>query len=139
MSELLNGVKVVEAAVLLSGDYLGMLLADEGADVTKIETPVTGDWIRDHMGAIAPRYSPYHLFVNRNKRSLSLDLKASASREVVRRLITDADVFVTGFTGSVPAKLGLSFEDLKAIKADIVYVQITGFGAEGPYSSLSTG
>ena len=53
MSGLLEGVKVVEAAVLLAGDFLGMLLGDEGADVVKVETPVTGDWIRDHMGAIA--------------------------------------------------------------------------------------
>jgi formyl-CoA transferase len=138
MVGLLEGVKVVEAAVLLTGDYLGMLLADEGADVVKVETPGVGDWIRDHMGEIAPRYSPYHLFVNRNKRSVTLNLKSDAGRAALHRLVSTADVFVTGFTGDVPAKLGASYEDLRAIKPDIIYCQATGFGADGPYASLPT-
>ena len=111
MMGLLEGVKVVEAAVLLTGDYLGMLLADEGADVVKVETPGVGDWIRDHMGEMAPRYSPYHLFVNRNKRSVTLNLKSDAGRAALHRLVATADVFVTGFTGDVPAKLGASCQD----------------------------
>src|SRR5207245_9072419 len=71
MTGLLDGVTVIEAAVLLTGDYFGMLLADEGADVVKIESPGLGDYIRDHMGAIAPHNSPYHLFVTRNTKSVT--------------------------------------------------------------------
>ena len=138
MIGLLEGVRVVEAAVLLVGDYTGMLLADEGADVVKVEAPGTGDWIRDHMGAVAPRNSPYHLFVNRNKRSLSLDLKSDRGREVIHRLVSSADVFLTGFTGDVPSRLGIGYEDLRVIKNDIIYCQTTGFGADGPYAALPT-
>ncbi len=138
MTGLLEGVKVVEAALLLTGDYLGMLLADEGADVVKVESPGLGDYIRDHVGEVAPRYSPFHLFVNRNKRSLSLDMKTRQGAEIFARLMADADVFVTGFTGNVPTKLGMGYDQLRAIKPDIVYVQATGFGAEGPYASLPT-
>jgi crotonobetainyl-CoA:carnitine CoA-transferase CaiB-like acyl-CoA transferase len=138
VSGLLAGVKVVEAAVLLTGDYLGMLLGDEGADVVKLEAPPMGDYIRDHMGAIAPRWSPYHLYVNRNKRSLSLNLKSRGGKEVLRRLVTDADVFVTGFTADVPARLGIDYESIREVKPDIVYCQATGFGATGPYASIPT-
>jgi crotonobetainyl-CoA:carnitine CoA-transferase CaiB-like acyl-CoA transferase len=136
MKGLLEGVRVVEAAVLLTGDYLGMLLADEGADVVKVETPGLGDWIRDHMGEVVPRYSPYHLFVNRNKRSITADLKSPLGRDIVHRLVADADVVVTGFTGTVPERLGIGYEQLRAIKPDLVYCQATGFGADGPYASL---
>ncbi len=136
MAGLLDGVRVVEAAILLVGDHLGMLLGDEGADVVKIESPGLGDYIRDHMGAIAPRCSPFHLYVNRNKRSLSLDLKREEAQEVLRRLVIDADVFVTGFAADNPARLGMGYEQVRAIKPDIVYCQATGFGARGPYATL---
>jgi crotonobetainyl-CoA:carnitine CoA-transferase CaiB-like acyl-CoA transferase len=138
MNGLLDGIRVVECAVLLTGDYLGMLLADEGADVVKVENPGMGDWIRDHMGEVAPRYSPYHLYVNRNKRSVTADLKTKAGRDIVHRLVAEADVFITGFTGPVPKRLGIDYEALRKVKPDLVYCQATGFGAEGPYASLPT-
>ena len=114
------------------GDHLGMLLGDEGADVVKIESPGLGDYIRDHMGAIVPRYSPFHLYVNRNKRSLSLDLKREEAQEVLHRLVSDADVFITGFAADNPARLGMGYEQLRAIKPDIIYCQATGFGSPWP-------
>jgi crotonobetainyl-CoA:carnitine CoA-transferase CaiB-like acyl-CoA transferase len=138
VSGLLDGVRVVEAAVLLTGDYLGMLLGDEGADVIKMEAPPLGDYIRDHMGAIAPRHSPYHLYVNRNKRSVAVNLKSEGGQDVLRRLIAGADVFITGFTADTPTRLGMGYEQLQAIKPDIVYCQATGFGADGPYASIPT-
>jgi hypothetical protein len=128
MVGLLDGVKVVEAAVLLTGDYLGMLLADEGADVVKVETPGVGDWIRDHMGEVVPRYSPYHLFVNRNKRSVTLNLKSPEGHAALGRLVSDADAFVTGFTGDVPKRLGIGYDDIRAIKPDII--------VEGPVTDV---
>ena len=80
MTGLLRGVKVVEAAVLLVGDYLGMLLGDEGADVVKLEQPGSGDYVRRILGQFAPGYSPLHVVVNRNKRSLTLDPAARTGR-----------------------------------------------------------
>ena len=136
--EELSKLTVIEAAVLLTGDYFGMLLADEGADVVKIESPGLGDYIRDHMGAIAPHNSPYHLFVNRNKKSVTLDMKHPDARDVFARLVERADVFITGFTAGTPARLGMGYEDVRAIKPDIVYAQATGFGARGPYATMPT-
>ncbi len=138
MTALLRGVKVVEAAVLLVGDYLGMLLGDEGADVIKLEQPGTGDYLRKILGQFAPDWSPLHVMANRNKRSLTLDPRGEEGREVFRRLIESVDVFVTGHVGDVPAKLGMDYDTVRAINPRIVYCQATGFGAEGPYSSVPT-
>lgn len=138
MTGLLQGVKVVEAAVLLVGDHLGMLLGDEGADVIKLEQPGVGDYLRKILGQLAPDYSPMHVMVNRNKRSLTLDPRSPDGIEVLRRLIAETDVFVTGHVGNVPAKLGLDYESLRAINPRIIYCQATGFGASGPYASIPT-
>lgn len=115
-----------------------MLLGDEGAEVVKLEAPPIGDYIRDHMGAIAPRHSPFHLYVNRNKRSLALDLKSDRGQEVLRRLVSEADVVITGFTKGAPERIGIGYDQIRAIKPDIVYCQATGFGAEGPYAEIPT-
>ncbi len=138
MTGLLRGVKVVEAAVLLVGDYLGMLLGDEGADVIKLEQPGSGDYVRRILGQFAPGYSPLHVVVNRNKRSLTLDPRSEDGSQVLRRLIADTDVFVTGHVADVPAKLGLDYDSLRAINPGIVYCQATGFGGYGPYASIPT-
>jgi crotonobetainyl-CoA:carnitine CoA-transferase CaiB-like acyl-CoA transferase len=135
---LLRGVKVVEAAVLLVGDYLGMLLGDEGADVIKLEQPGVGDYLRKILGQLAPDYSPLHVMVNRNKRSLTLDPRSTDGAEVFRRLIERADVFVTGHVGDVPAKLGMDYGTVRDINPGIVYCQATGFGADGPYATIPT-
>ena len=138
MTGLLRGIKVVEAAVLLVGDFLGMLLGDEGADVIKLEQPGSGDYVRRILGQFAPGYSPFHVVVNRNKRSLTLDPRTAEGTEVLRRLIADTDVFVTGHVADVPAKLGLGCDSLRAINPSIVYCQATGFGAYGPYATIPT-
>ena len=137
MIELLQGVKVVESAVLLVGDHLGQLLGDAGADVVKMEQPGSGDYLRKILGQFAPDYSPFHCMVNRNKRSLTLDPRGDG-REVFERLIREADVFITGQVGSIPAKLGTDYESVRAINPRIVYCQTTGFGATGPYSDIPT-
>ena len=138
MAGLLKGVRVVEAAVLLVGDYLGMLLADEGADVVKLEQPGVGDYLRKILGQFAPDNSPMHVVVNRHKRSLTLDPRSVAGKEAFRRLIEQTDVFITGHVADVPAKLGMDYETVRAINPSIVYCQATGFGAHGPYASIPT-
>ena len=138
MIELLKGVRVVECAVLFNGDQTGRHLADLGADVIKVEAPGVGDYLRDFLGQLAPHHSPAHLFVNRNKRSVTLNLRRDEGRDVFWRLLRTADIFVDGFAGDACAKLGIGYDDQRVVKPDIIYAQCSGFGAYGPYASIPT-
>jgi crotonobetainyl-CoA:carnitine CoA-transferase CaiB-like acyl-CoA transferase len=138
MSDLLAGVRVLEAAVLFNGDHLGMQLADLGADVIKIESPQRGDYLRDMLGQITPHHSPAHLQVNRNKRSLTLDLRSERGREVFRDLLLTADVFVDGFRAGVCDEMGVGYAAQRQVKPDIVYCHCSGFGSRGPYAPIPT-
>lgn len=138
MTDLLAGTCVLESAVLLNGDTLGMHLGDLGADVIKIEAPGTGDYLRDMLGQIAPRYSPAHLQVNKNKRSIAIDLRSEAGRDVFWDLQASADVFVDGFAGAAMDRLGIGYPAQQARRPEIVYCQYTGFGRRGPYSAIPT-
>ncbi len=138
MTNLLSGVRVLESAILLNGDTLGMHLADLGADVVKIESPGTGDYLRDILGQIQPRHSPAHLQVNKNKRSVALDLRAAGALDVFWDLLRTADIFIDGFAGSATDGLGIGYEAQRQHKADIIYCQYTGFGRNGPYADIPT-
>ncbi len=138
MSDLLAGVRVLESAVLLNGDTLGMHLADLGADVVKIEAPEGGDYLRDILGQIVPGHSPAHVQVNKNKRSVALDLQREEGREVFWRLLGTADVFVDGFAGGATDRLGIGYEEQRRHQPDIVYCQYSGFGRTGPYAVIPT-
>jgi crotonobetainyl-CoA:carnitine CoA-transferase CaiB-like acyl-CoA transferase len=138
MSDLLAGVRVIESAVLLNGDTVGMLLGDLGADVIKVETPPGGDYLRYFLGQITPGVSVAHAQVNKNKRSVLLDLTSEPARDAFWRLIDTADVFVDGNRPGVCNKLGIGPEAMRARKSSIVYVQHTGFGATGPYANIPT-
>ena len=138
MTGLLDGVRVVESAVLLNGDTVGMLLGDLGADVIKVESPPAGDYLRYFLGQIVPGVSVAHAQVNRNKRSLLLNLTNDIDLETFWQLIDTADVFVDGNRPGVCAKLGVGPETMRARRPSIVYVQHTGFGASGPYAGIPT-
>jgi crotonobetainyl-CoA:carnitine CoA-transferase CaiB-like acyl-CoA transferase len=133
---LLEGVRVLESALLLNGDTLGMHLADLGADVVKVESPRGGDYLRDILGQITPHHSPAHLQVNKNKRSIALDLATEPGREVFWQLHATADVFIDGFAGDASDRLGIGYGEQVDRKPDIVYCQYTGFGREGPYAGI---
>jgi crotonobetainyl-CoA:carnitine CoA-transferase CaiB-like acyl-CoA transferase len=135
---LLDGVRVVESAVLLNGDTVGMLLADLGADVIKLEQPPRGDYLRDILGQITPGNSPAHLAVNRNKRSILLDLADPDGLDACRRLLATADIFIDGNTAGACDRLGIGYDAQATRKPDIIYCQYTGFGATGPYAQLPT-
>jgi crotonobetainyl-CoA:carnitine CoA-transferase CaiB-like acyl-CoA transferase len=135
---LLEGVSVVETGVLMAVDHLGRLLGDEGADVVKVEAPPIGDYLRNIMTRFAPDWSTFHLALNRNKRSLMCDARTDEGQEVLRRLLARADVFITGNVGDTNRKLGLDYDAVSAIRPQIVYCQITGFGASGPYADIPT-
>jgi crotonobetainyl-CoA:carnitine CoA-transferase CaiB-like acyl-CoA transferase len=135
---LLSGIRVVESAQLFNGDILGALLADLGADVIKVESPFRGDYLRDFLGQVVPHCSPAHLQVNKNKRSLALDLRDGRGRDVFWKLLDTADVFVDGNSANALAKLGVGYERQRARVPGIVYCQYTGFGATGPYATIPT-
>jgi crotonobetainyl-CoA:carnitine CoA-transferase CaiB-like acyl-CoA transferase len=138
MSQLLEGVRVIECAVLFNGDSLGMLLADLGADVIKVEAPPRGDYLRDFLGQITPHHSPAHMQVNKNKRSVVLDLRDDEDRVKFFELLRTADVFVDGFAGNACDKLGIGYTAQRHVKPDIIYCQYTGFGSTGPYATIPT-
>ena len=138
MIELLKGVRVVECAVLFNGDQTGRILGDLGADVIKVESPGVGDYIRDMLGQITPHHSPAHLHVNRNKRSMTLNLRTDEGRKIFFDLIKTADIFVDGFAGDACTKMGIGYEAQRQVKPDIIYAQCTGYGAHGPYAKIPT-
>ena len=129
----LSGVQVLDLTRALAGPYCTLMLGDYGADVIKIELPGRGDDTR-HWG---PPYidgeSAYFLSINRNKRSLTLNLKDPTGREVFMRLARNADVVVENFTPGVVNRLGIDYEAVKAENPRIVYSSISGFGQTGPY------
>ncbi len=138
MSRLLNRIRVLESAILLNGSTLGMLLGDMGADVVKLESPRQGDYLRDFLGQVAPHHSPAFMECNRNKRSLTLDVRTDKGRTVFFRLIEQCDVFIDGFTAGAADALGIGFEAQRNAKPNIVYAHYTGWGAGGPYATVPT-
>lgn len=124
--------------MLFNGDQTGRMLADLGADVIKVEAPGVGDYLRDFLGQITPHHSPAHLYVNRNKRSITLDLRSEAGREVFFRLLARADIFVDGFAGDATTRLGIGYDEQVKVKPDIIYAQCSGFGSHGPYAQIPT-
>jgi crotonobetainyl-CoA:carnitine CoA-transferase CaiB-like acyl-CoA transferase len=129
---LLEGVRVLDLTRLLPGGYCTQLLADLGADVIKIEEPGRGDYIRWSPPMIG-NYSAAHWVLNRNKRSVTLNLKHERGKSLLLDLCKQADVFVEGFRPGVMTKLGLGYEDVSEVNPAIVYCSISGYGQSGPY------
>lgn len=129
----LDGIRVIDITTVLLGPYGTQILGDMGADVIKVEAPPTGDIARDMGTARRAGMGGIYLNANRNKRSLALDLKQEAGREVLRRLIPTADVFVHNMRPQAIERLGFGYEAVAALKPDVVYVGAYGFGQDGPY------
>jgi len=128
----LASLKVLDFSTLLPGPFASLLLADMGAEVLRIESPTRMDLLRvlpPHDQGI----SASHAYLNRNKRSLALDLKQPAALEVVKQLVQDYDIVLEQFRPGVMERLGLGYEALKAINPKLIYVSITGYGQTGPY------
>jgi len=128
----LTGVRVVDLTSMISGPVATMLLADQGADVIKVE-PLSGDLVR-FMGPNREGLTSTFLSANRSKRSLAVDLKTEAGMAVVKKLIATADVFVQNFRPGAIERMGLGESVVRGIREDIVYVSISGFGETGPYA-----
>ena len=130
----LDGLRVLDLSSQLSGPYCAMLLGDLGADVIKLEHPAGGDAARHGAPHVNGESAPFMTF-NRNKRSITVDLKSPDGLAIVHRLAARADVVLENWRPGTAARLGVGYEDVKRLNPRVVYCSISGFGQTGPYAS----
>ncbi|MDP6351140.1 MAG: CoA transferase [Alphaproteobacteria bacterium] len=133
----LDGVRIIDLTAMLAGPFATMMLGDQGADVIKVEPPGRGDHVRaggNRSGGLPASF----LNLNRNKRSITIDLKCEKGRAVLERLAAGADVLVQNFRPGVVDRLGIGESDIRLVAPDIVYVSISGFGETGPFAGKPT-
>ena len=130
----LAGMKVVELAHIMAGPVCGLMLADMGADVVKVEKP-QGDDTRRFLPPDIEGVSAAYLMMNRNKRGIALDLKNPDAVRVLERLLGSADVVIENYRMGTMEKLGLGYDHLRTINPGLIYCEISGFGRTGPYAA----
>jgi len=130
----LDSYRVVELTSTVSGPIAGMILADQGADVIKIEPPMIGDLAR-YMGSSRNGMGAMYAVLNRNKRSLVLDFKEASDKNIFSKLIQTADVLIENYRPGVVKKLGIDYDTLRVLRPELIYVSISGYGQTGPYSN----
>ena len=136
MVRALEGVVILDLSRALAGPYCTMMLADMGAEIIKLEMPGKGDDSRAWGPPFVKGESAYFMSVNRNKKSLTLNLKKEKSREIIHKLIKQADVIIENFRPGTMEKLGLSYNEVTELNHEIIYCSISGFGQDGPYRLL---
>lgn len=129
----LKGMRVIELAHIMAGPVCGLMLADMGADVVKVEKIGTGDDSRRFLPPAIEGESAAYMMMNRNKRGIALNLKSPDGKAVLLRLLQDADVVIENYRHDTMARLGLDYETLKSINPGLIYCEISGFGRTGPY------
>ena len=132
----LQGLRVIELTHVLAGPICGLMLADMGADIIKIERPPQGDgqrWDVASEDSVGP-YSASFATLNRNKRSLVLDLKSDDDRQILMDLLKTADILVHNYRGGVLERLGFGYEQIRALFPSLIYCTISGFGRTGPWA-----
>lgn len=129
----LQGIKVLDLSVMISGPLAAMMLADQGADVIKVESPGIGDFMR-YLGSAKGGMTGIFVNNNRGKRSLVVDLKSEQGVAVLKKLAETADVVIQNFRPGAVERLGIGYEDLKAVNPHLIYVSISGYGPDGPDS-----
>src|SRR4051794_10765810 len=130
----LSGYRVLDCSIAMAGPFAAQRLGDLGADVVKVE-PVTGEWQR-HVaagGAHGNRVNVSFLSLNRNKRSLAIDLKSTDGKALLLELVKTADVFLQNYRPGVAKRLGVDYATLSAVNPRLVYVSMSGYGETGPY------
>ena len=133
----LDGFRIVDVTSMLSGPWATMILGDQGADVIKVEPIGKGDHVRA-LGNTSGGMSASLLNLNRSKRSVTIDLKSDAGRDLMKRLVAEADVFVQNFRPGVIERLGLGYDVLSKVAPSLIYVSISGFGEKGEYAGRPT-
>ena len=129
----LKGIKVLDLTSMVSGPVGAMILADQGADVIKVE-PITGELVR-HMAAPHKGVNPVFFSCNRGKKSIAIDLKSEEGKKILFQLAKDADVFMQNFRPGAIDRMGFGEQAIRKINQEIIYVSISGFGNEGPYAN----
>lgn len=132
----LDGIRVLDLSIALTGPYAVALLADQGAEVVKVERPGIGDYAR-WLGVSANGMSSLYLVCNRGKKSIAVDLQQPEGAEIVRRLAADVDIVVQNFRPGVADRLGIGYDDVQSINPNVIYVSLSGFGSVGPYRDRS--
>ncbi|MDX1778002.1 MAG: CoA transferase, partial [Thermodesulfobacteriota bacterium] len=132
----LEGIKVLDLSRALAGPYCTMMLADMGAEVIKLEMPGKGDDSRSWWPPFVEVESAYFMSINRNKKSITLNMKNEQSKEIVTKLIKQADVLVENFRPGAMDRLGFGYDAVKEMNPGIIYSSISGFGQDGPYRML---
>ena len=131
----LDGIKIVAFEQVLAGPFATCTLADMGAEVVKIERPGVGDLIR-HWDSAVKGLSSGYVWLNRNKRSLTVDVKKPQGREIVYQLVRDSDIFFENYAPGVASRLGFGYEALAKINPRLIYCSISGYGQDGPYRDV---
>lgn len=132
MSGPLEGLRIIDLTAIVSGPFATQILADQGADVIKVEAPGVGDLVRA-IGYRRGTVSTTFASINRNKRSIVIDLKTPEGVALLMELVRTADAFLQNFRPGAVERLGIAYEDVRRVRPDIVYVSISGFGEKGPY------
>lgn len=137
MPAALNGIRVLDLSRILAGPYCSMVLGDYGAEIIKVERPGTGDDTRAWGPPFAGSESAYFLCINRNKKSVTLDMQKPKGLVILKRLAEKCDVLIENFSPGVTTKLGIDYGAMRAINPRLVYCTITGFGPDGPSAHKS--
>ena len=132
----LDGIRVLDLTRLLPGGYCTLLLGDMGAEVIEVEEPRLGDYMR-WLPPLTGGQSVFHLMLNRNKKSMKLNLRSEKSREVFYRLVERSDVVVEGFRPGVVKRMGIDYDSVSEANSRIVYCSMSGYGQDGPYKDKS--
>jgi len=133
---ILSGIRVLDCSIAMAGPFAAQRMGDMGADVIKVE-PITGEWQRHASagGANGNEINVSFLSLNRNKRSLAVDLKAPEGKALLLEMVKTADVFLQNYRPGVAARLGVDYETLSAINPKLIYVSMSGYGEDGPYKN----
>lgn len=136
MSGALEGIKILDLSRVLAGPYCTMILGDLGAEVIKVERPKVGDETRHWGPPFKNGVSAYYVSINRNKKSITVDLKSEQGQDIIKDLIKESDVIINNFKTGAMESFGLSYDTVSEINPQIVYCSITGFGETGPYKQM---
>ena len=128
---LLEGVRVLDLSRVMSGPFCTSMLSDMGAEIIKVEMPNTGDEAR-RLGPYKDEESTYFMLLNRDKQSITINLKKAEGVELIKQLVQQCDVLVENFRPNVMQRLGLDYDSLKTLKPDLIYASISGFGMDSP-------
>ena len=133
MTKALEGIRILDFTRAYSGPYCTMLLGDLGAEVIKVERAGSGDDTRT-LFPVKDGESGYFAYLNRSKKSIALDLKSESGRKIALDIAAKSDILIENFSPGTMGRLGLGYEDIKAVNPDIIYASLSGFGQYGPYS-----